>query len=304
MEHIFHKIKKHGMVGSFKVAANLVNEVPDKLKIAVARSRSYNGLLIKEVQGNQMILDLNDVGISHELLLTGIHEAESTKQFRQEIKPGMHILEVGANIGYYALIGSQLIGDNGRITAFEPSPRNMNLLKANISLNSLDEIITTYPFGAGSKSGKERFYIMSKGNMSSFISRDEDRIIKTLDYIDVEMVRLDDFLSEHNMSVDYVRMDVEGYELEIIKGMERVLTSKEAPQGLFIEIHSDLLNKIAGSSCETFVNLLLEMNYDIKKARYRGKEETSVTSSSELLSHKLREKGYWEAFFVKNRATV
>jgi FkbM family methyltransferase len=303
MQSLLDKINKHGITGSFKIAidlpTNYVKKLPYRIKIKLEQKKACKGLIIKDVQGSLMVLDLSDVGISHELLLTGVHEAESTKQIRREIKSGMTILEIGANIGYYSLIEAQLVGEKGKIYAFEPSPINMKLLKTNIALNSLENIVEAYPYGVGSKTAKRKFYLMSKGNMSSFVPRKEDSIIKTLDTIDVEVVSLDKFFGINSVSIDYVRMDVEGFEFEVIKGMNRILTSEKCPMGLFIEIHSESLNN-NGSSCKEFVNYVTNMGYKIKKARYRGKEEISVISTDGLLNHSLREKGYWETFLIKN----
>ena len=296
---MLEKIKKHGVAGSLKIIGNKLNEVPDLLKVKFAQQRSYDGVIVKNIQGSSMILDIKDVGISHELLLTGVHESESTKQIRSEIKPGMNILEVGANIGYYLLIESKLIGDQGRIYAFEPSPVNMRMLKANIALNNIDNLVTTYPHGVGNEAGMQKFYIMSKGNMSSFITRAEDRIIKTRDHIDVEIIRVDDFFKEEAVQFDYVRMDVEGYELEVLKGMQNILTSENSPRGMFIEVHSELLNKIADCSCESFLGFMKGMGYGIKVSRFRGRDDIKVHSTEEMMQHPNRELGYWEAFFEK-----
>lgn len=303
MEKIFEKIKKHGIISSLKIAVNILANYfctfPDKIRIKIELMKSCNGMVIKNILGNAMVLDLNEVGISRELFITGVHEAESTKQIQEEIKPGMTIIEAGANIGYYSLIEAKIIGENGKIYAFEPSPVNMKLLKTNIALNSLEDNFETFPYGVGSKNEKRAFILMSKGNMSSFVPRREDKVIKSLGSINVKVVKLDDFWNRDLVSIDYVRMDVEGFEFEIVKGMKNILSSKNCPVGLFIEIHSELLNS-NGSSCKAFLIYMAELGYEIKKARYRGKEKISVESMNELLNHSLRENGYWETFFIKN----
>jgi len=305
MASIIAKIKKHGILKSFQIATTLLtfylNRIPGQIKISLAKNiASCDGILIKNIQGNPMVLDLNEVGISHELFLTGIHEAESTAEIRDEIKPGMSIVEIGANIGYYAIIEAKIIGESGKIYAFEPSPTNMKTLKTNIALNSLDNIFTTYPYGVGSKSADQEFFLMSKGNMSSFVPRKEDNIIKKVGTVNIKVVSLDDFFGINSVKIDYVRMDVEGFEFEVIKGMEGILTAEISPKGLFIEVHSELLNNM-GSSCKEFIEHMVKMGYEIKRSRYRGKREICVSSTDKLLDHKLREIGYWETFFVKDQ---
>jgi FkbM family methyltransferase len=302
METLFEKIAKHGIKNSSIMGTRLlfhhIKKTPDRIRIQIMKQMSADGFILKKVQNNMMMLDLNDVGISHELLLTGVHEALSTKQIRKEIKAGMTIVEVGANIGYYSLIEAQIIGDEGKIYAFEPSPKNFKLLTTNIALNGFEGIFETHPNGIGNKSETQKFFLLSKGNMSSFLHRKEDKVIKTEGAVDVQIIRLDDFFDSKEDTIDYVRMDVEGYEFEVLRGMEKILSSNRGPQGLFIEVHSELLNNI-GSSCEAFLHYLRGFGYDISIARFRGKEELRVDSMEELLNHELREQGYWEVFFKK-----
>ena len=69
-----------------------------------------------------MYLNLNDFGLSKYLFLNGIREPECTKIMKQELKSGMTIAEIGANIGYYALMEATIIGDSGKIYAIEGNP--------------------------------------------------------------------------------------------------------------------------------------------------------------------------------------
>lgn len=266
------------------------------LPLKMAYSRSCEGKTIKKIQGNYMFLDLNDVGISRELVLTGVHEAASTAQTKKELKSGMRVLEVGANIGYYAMMEAKIVGTKGHIYAFEPSPPNFATLKANVLLNNLESQFTLYNKAAGSKIGKAKFYISNLGNLSSFIKRVDKSHIKDVDYIYVDVVKLDDFIKEN--PIDYLRMDVEGFELEVLKGMEETFKSGKGPKKLFIEVHSELLHKI-DSSAEKLLLQMQAYDYDVSKAFFRGNPKVSVKSMKQLLKHKLREEGYWETFFVK-----
>jgi len=250
--------------------------------------------VVKKVLNHEMIVDLNDVGISRKIFFKGIHEPLSTEQYMKEVKEGMNVLEIGSNIGYYALLGSNLIGKSGKVIAFEPNPINFEMLKLNIELNKCSEKFDCYPYGVGSENGELDFYMMNKGNTSSFIHRD-DSTIKIEEIKKIKVVKLDDFFDK-DIKIDYFRMDVEGYELEIIKGMKNILASNNKPQGCFIEVHSALLNQM-NSSAKDFVDMMKDYGFKIKIARYRGLQEHKVTSNQEFNNHKLREIGYWEVFF-------
>ena len=109
---------------------------------------------------------------------------------------------------------------------------------------------------------------------------------------------MDDFIEKHPQKIDYMRMDVEGFEYEIFQGMQNFLKSEYAPEGFFIEIHSALLNE-NGHSCHEFVENLHAHGYEISIAKWRGKPELTVHSVKELLQHERCEIGYWEAFLKK-----
>jgi FkbM family methyltransferase len=234
---------------------------------------------------------MNDLGISRELALYGVHEYNSTEEVKRIVKPGMKILEIGANIGYYALIEARLAGPSGQLYAIEPSPYNFDALKKNLDLNGMKNAYL-HQAAFGEKRTKSKFYVYNRSNLSSFIKRDDMGMEVT--EVDVEMLTLDEFLM--GKEVDFVRMDVEGYEREILRGGEQAFSSGKKPKYFFIEVHSDLLHK-KGSSCREIIELLGKYGYGVKKSFWRGKTNPSVSSKEELLAHPLLEVGYWETFF-------
>lgn len=85
------------------------------------------------VMGHKMFLDCKDsLNLS---INNGIYEEFETNIVKEEIKKGDIVLEIGANIGYYTLIFAKLVGEKGKVFAFEPDPTNFALLKKNIEIN-------------------------------------------------------------------------------------------------------------------------------------------------------------------------
>lgn len=250
-----------------------------------------DGKIMKKVQGSKMLLDLNDLGIGRELALYGVHERNSTEEVKRIIKPGMKILEAGANIGYYALLETKLAGPAGHLYAIEPSPYNFDLLKRNLELNHIRNA-DLHQAAFGEKRDKVKFYMYDRSNLSSFIKR-EEMGMETKE-IEVEMVTLDDFMKFKK--VDFIRMDVEGYELEILKGAHQILSSNEKPKFFFIEVHSELLHK-KNSSARQIIEMLAGYGYEVRKSFWRGSMNPCVTSSRDMLEHPKLEVGYWETFF-------
>lgn len=299
-------LKKRGLRGTVALLVSQLvrigSEVWPNTRILSARIASRGREVVRDVQGAKMRLDLSDVGISKELYLTGVHEPNSTRQFREELRPGMILLEVGANIGYYALIATQHIRPGGKIIALEPSPVSLRSLRGNLKLNSLEHMVDIYPFAAGSRNGQLRFYMMSKRNLSGFINR-KGPGIDLISEIGVKVVPIDDILKKEGVTIDYFRMDIEGFETEVIKGMAATLTSVSGPIGGFIEVHSRLLNENGGSA-RLFLEQMKDVGYRVKTARFRGRGDILVTSNAEFYAHPLAEEGYWETFFVRDEDPI
>jgi len=184
--------------------------------------------IVREIQGSKMFLNLDDFGLSKYLFLNGIREPECTRIFKQQLKEGMVIADIGANIGYYALMEANIIGDKGKIYAIEPFPSNYNLLLENIKLNSYGNIIEPYNLAISNKSGKEKLYISERHNCCNMMGSNN------LDHVEVQTETLDNFMINKQL-FDYIRMDIEGFEYYVLNGMKETL--KKCKCKMFIEVH-------------------------------------------------------------------
>jgi len=200
----------------------------------------------------------NDKGISTELQIYESHEPLTTHLMINELKQDMVCIDLGSNIGYYAVIESNMIGKSGKIFAIEPSPINFPILKLNLE-NQKKNNFLTYNIAIGDKNEEMEFIISSKSNWSKIRMNNEkinpeDKIIK------IPVKTLDSFVKENNITkIDLLRMDVEGFEYNIILGANNVL-EKYKPK-IFVEIHKMYLGKEKTS--EIF-NELKNKGYEIK----------------------------------------
>lgn len=192
----------------------------------------------------KMYLDLNDKGISSELSIHKKREFFSTEYFQKEITEDMIIIDIGANIGYYALLESQL-AIKGHVYAIEPVPENFHLLNRNIALNNYLNI-STYPLAIGDVEGISDMYVYDKCNWSSFIFNPEGKII---DNIQVPVITLDKFIEVYAVhKPNFIRMDVEGFEYNILKGASRTLQAN-GHLIICIELHPHLMSKEKSKEC-------------------------------------------------------
>lgn len=174
-------------------------DVKDILKVFTKRE-----IITKE--GIRMYLDKKDF---MNLSLFGFYEKRETEFIKQNIASEMICLDIGANIGYHTLLMAKLAK---QVLAFEPFPDAYELLNKNLDLN-LFMNVRTYPYALGDKNKIARLFI-EQGNFGMNKLEGSGR------FIDVEERTLDSF---YKGRVDFVKIDVEGHELEVLKGMIKIL---------------------------------------------------------------------------------
>jgi len=147
--------------------------------------------------------------------------------FRTFIKPNGVVFDVGANIGQYSLLASKLMGQTGKIYAFEPSLDIQSKLKRNIALNNFRNI-EVVPCAVAASSGVMKFYsaneVANQGVGSLMPVQEYRSNIRSNEGVDVDVVSLDDFCETRNIGrVDVLKIDVEGFDLEVLKGAKKLM---------------------------------------------------------------------------------
>ncbi len=195
--------------------------------------------VVKDINSYKMALYLSDKGIARELFIHGKREVSGTDLLYNNnlVEAGEIVLDIGANIGYFALIESELVGDKGKVYAVEPSFVNYERLKENIAINGFDNI-ATYNLAIGDKQGKAKMYVSNRSNWSRLIERELPDKIN--DVIEVELETVDSFL-EDKAKPTFIRMDVEGYEINIFRGMPKTFQLEKL--SVFVELHPAILSK-------------------------------------------------------------
>jgi FkbM family methyltransferase len=211
---------------------------------------------IKTVQGSKMVLDLKDKGINRDLFLYAYREPECTKIFKNELSEGMRVADIGANIGYYVLMEAQIVGDKGKIFAIEPEPSNFEMLKRNVKMNPHAACVELYNMAISDKIGKTLFTIAGTANAHKLSIPGS----KGNNEIEVATTTLDDLLGREEVNV--IRMDVEGGEWLILKGMRDILNSKK-PLKIFMEVHPKLM-KLYGGTVESMLEILSKAWFRVK----------------------------------------
>ena len=183
-----------------------------------SRSANADGSLL--IQGRKMYLAPKGSYPSPDMIVDR-YEKGTTELFRQLLKPGMIVVDVGANVGYFSLLSAELVGSSGKVYAFEPEPGNNGVLQKNIEINSLSNI-QVEEMAVSDNSGVADLYLSELDSGSHSLFGDAARGIRKA--VQVTTTTLDAFLeSEGWPNVDLVKIDVEGAELGVLNGMERLM---------------------------------------------------------------------------------
>ncbi|MEI6732038.1 MAG: FkbM family methyltransferase [archaeon] len=207
------------------------------------------------ILGNKMLLPVADEGLSKDLVLEGIREPNSVKCFFKEYKPNMNTIDLGANLGYYLLMEAKIAKKGtGKIYAVEPNPLTFAYLKKNIKLNRYNGI-TLMNMAISDKKGTLPFYMSKMWNCSRFVKGDAS------DIIGVKKMRVDTLDNLFgDKKIDFIRMDVEGYEFNILKGAKKLIKNNPGIS-IFFEFHAQFFNT---PQRKEFVKFLKENNLEVK----------------------------------------
>jgi FkbM family methyltransferase len=179
-------------------------------------------------------------GIEHRGYLyrcaTGTAEPMTRALFRDAVKPGTVVLDIGAHLGLYALTAVRGVGQDGYIYAFEPDPRTFPYLVRNVAVNDASDRIATLKNAVSDHSGEEYFHIDDSTPAASRLL-DQGRLGSGMS---VDCVTVDSILPP-NTRVSVIKIDVEGAELEALRGMTRTLAQASPSLALFLELHPGAL---------------------------------------------------------------
>jgi FkbM family methyltransferase len=257
-------------------------------------------LVQKKILDFKMCLDTKDEGISKELIEHGIRERFSVDYITKILRPDMNVLEIGANIGFYSLIEAPIVK---HIYAIEPVKYNFNLLKKNIELNKLKNI-DTYKCAIGALTGLNKIYTSKRCNWATIVDERHrtpdyqarwDRFKKGYEVVDI--YKLDDFTDRNAISkIDFIRMDVEGAEVDIVAGGLETIRRMKQDSWLVMEIHSSCI-KIK-ESIENMLNRITDAGFvcDNIMTKHKVIDLDKVADIKDFLTYKV---GCPQVFFKK-----
>ncbi|MGI0489157.1 FkbM family methyltransferase [Pantanalinema rosaneae CENA516] len=199
--------------------------------------------------------------LSSQLFIAGCYEPNEFYWLSRVLRPGMTFLDVGANDGLYALFTSRIVGSEGLVYAFEPSPREFNRLQSNITLNQITNI-QAVPIALANINGSIELKLSNnehagQNTLGQFIYEGVAAAETTI----IPVQRLDDWIAEAAIhQIDMIKMDVEGAEFSVLQGAKQSLITYRPL--LLLEL-SDAALQAQGSSAADVLEFLQSLGYEI-----------------------------------------
>jgi FkbM family methyltransferase len=186
-----------------------------------------------------------------------IHKDDVIEFFRPE--EGNIVIDVGAHIGLYTIVASKYVGSSGKVISIEPDPGNFEVLVGNIKLNELTNV-KAFNYAAYSQNSKMKLYLPEKeAGYTIYNTLIPDRAYRAAKYLNVNARTLDETITLSSVKVTdikWIKIDVEGAELEVLQGAPNILLHS---RNIFvlIEIHSIWLH-------EQIIKLLSTLGFKIE----------------------------------------
>jgi FkbM family methyltransferase len=167
--------------------------------------------------------------------LRGAGEPEVQDALQCHLRSGMTFYDLGANIGFFSLLAARLVGEQGRVIAFEADPEIAARLREHVDRNKA-RCVTVAEMAVWSQASKVLF---ERVDPAASPDRGLGHVARaaSANTIEIEAVTLDDFARASATPPDFIKCDVEGAEVEVLRGAQRLLAEKRP--GILCEIHSE-----------------------------------------------------------------
>ena len=225
------------------------------------------------VGGVELLCDAADAAVTPGLL-SGRYEPHLTAVFERYCTPGMTVVDVGANLGYYSLLASRLVGTTGRVIALEPNSENCRLLLSSLRLNAVSNV-QLLPVAADAATGWA-YYSTHVGSNGGLI---EDGDLLSHPGNVVPTFRLDDLVDG---PVGLLKMDVEGAEGRVVHGATQII-ERDRPI-VTTELKDEMLLRVSGITVADYLGYFERLGYTPSVLEQATGAEKRYPSVAELLA--------------------
>lgn len=221
--------------------------------------------------------DVNDLVISRFILDNQVWEPIESDLIVRLLSPGDRVVDIGANIGYFTVLFSQLVGSHGKVYGFEPETNNFSLLNANVLLNKLDNV--TIENLALSDDEREYCLYLSPQN------KGDHRISFTAgrDTQNVTSTSLDRYFFANDEKIQLIKSDTQGHELHVLKGMVNVIKRNRDHLCCLLEYSPGLLLSGDGDGVDHLLGFLESLAAEVYWIKEKDKDCEFVLMDEDAL---------------------
>lgn len=195
-----------------------------------------------------------DKFVSRRIREEGIWEPYETALLIRALKRGGVLVDVGANIGYFCVLGASIVGPEGAVFAFEPDPNNCALLRQSAALNGLSSIIEVAEAGLAQQASGGHLYLSENnlGDHQTYAAGD------SRDSVPIQLLCGSEHLSTRTSCVDLLKIDTQGSEFQVVSGLMPFLQALDVKPRIIIELTPFSLRE-AGDSGRALIELLAQL---------------------------------------------
>jgi len=219
----------------------------------------FDRLTVRCDDGRAFDVSVHDPAAFNLMMLGGRDPLESA-WVRRLVRPGDVVFDIGANFGWYTTLSAKLVGPNGRVHGFEPVPGTFQVLKQNCEANDCLRFAMLNNFGLGESAGVFSIFVPQQHGGASLRPSGIGPMVE----VQCQVRTLDSYCQEQGVSVvRFVKCDVEGAELGVLRGAERLLASDSRPIWL-LELNRETSSRF-GHEPQSLLSHLARFDYSFHR---------------------------------------
>lgn len=227
----------------------------------------------------KMYVRKNDFFIGGAIAREKRYEPHVAAELRRHLDPGSALVDIGANIGYFTLLGAALVGPNGRVYSFEPHPANCALIEESVGANGFGNV-ALFPYAVADRNMTVKLEGGGVGSNCTIVELSREKTSGSSSSLLAETVVLDEVLDQVDR-VDVIKMDIEGAEPKAWQGMRQTI-NRHHPVLIF-EFSPHLIRHTSAVSPISLLESIIEAGYRIHILPLQGRIAPHPSSPQEIV---------------------
>jgi FkbM family methyltransferase len=212
-------------------------------------------IVFADVGDFELAIDLADTSVGLSILHTRRYEPHVTAFMREHIRSGMTVIDVGANIGFFTMLASKLVGESGSVFAFEPNSENLRLLLLDIKQNNCGNVRV---FGVALSNCMGNAFFSTHVGSNGGLLRNDIEVLQSPQCVVVPTFRMDQLIHER---IDLIKIDVEGAEGLVFEGAWHLVETYRPI--ISSEFSPEMLRRVSKVEPSDYLSRFQALNYRI-----------------------------------------